>query len=122
MKWILAVLMCFAVSLSMAQPPSAKKARVEKTSASPPLPTFGDWMVEERKDGFSDTTKCTALSTKNENVFASFKRDTFFISMKGRGGVESYMARVDDGETWVISDPDDFEIKSSVVSLAGYYN
>lgn len=79
----------------------------------------GNWAVQSNVDPMTDRQWCFAVYLKKNSIQAS--KDNFYISMKGRGGVESYQVRIDDHAAAGVMPAMDDERDLSLVKLAYYF-
>lgn len=70
--------------------------------------TFGDWMAVESTDPMTDEKQCNVVYAKANNVFYTSK-DSFKISQKGRGGVESFRYRFGKSQASNVETVKDYE-------------
>ncbi len=53
----------------------------------------GDWQVMQSQDPMTDELSCTAIYKGEWKIQAT--RASFFVSLKGRGGLKAYTVRID---------------------------
>lgn len=94
------------------------KNSTEQAPVSPPLSTeaqklpegvvfkSSSWYIHQEPDSMTDKKNCTALYKNKWTVQGT--PDSLYISLKGRGGVKSYMMRLDD------SPPDEVQFASEI--------
>ena len=98
--------------------PSAGKVESEpKPEPKPAAPKF--WTVNEKADAMTDRKSCTALYKGAWTHQGA--ADTFFISLRGRGGVKAYTVRIDDAPPHSMQLATDMEKKISAADLRPYF-
>lgn len=78
------------------------------------------WRVVESVDAMTDEKECTAIYKNNWDIQSS--KDTFFISMQGRGGVKAYKVRVGSEPVDDMRLADDMEQKLDAVILESQFS
>lgn len=87
---------------------------------APPLPAgivsrTANWFVRQDTDAMTDKKKCVALY-KNQWTIQGGSH-SFYISLRGRGGVKAYTLRFDDAPAEAMQLPTDMEKEMSAVIL-----
>ena len=85
--------------------------------AAPVVFTSGDWTVRKSTNTMTDKVSCTGLYLHRFDV--QLTKDTFYISLKGRGGVKGYILRVDDRPAGSMQVPSQTEKAISALGITG---
>lgn len=59
-----------------------------------PVATVGKWQIRSHKDPMTDKIGCTAFYNGRDDV--QLNHESFYISLRGRGGIKHFTTRFDD--------------------------
>ena len=83
--------------------------------------TIGDWAIYRDVDAMTDNVSC--LGTYHDNPAIQLTSDSLAISLKGRGGVQGYLYRLDHNPPTQLQLPTDAEKElEAVVFEGGIFN
>jgi hypothetical protein len=91
---------------------SSSQARSGSIAEMPLAASEGKWELRVGKDKFSDENNCVTIPKGNPRVQVNLGK--LFVSYRGRGGVQSYRIRLDDGP------PSALRLASSIERKAGH--
>ena len=86
-------------------------------ATEPTVFTSGEWSVRRGKDSMTDKPSCTGLFRNRYDIQLNEK--AFFLSLKGRGGVDVYTLRFDDEPPLEMRGASDIEKSMGTMVLSG---
>ena len=113
--FVIASLASAAVAAPHAAPhrtPHVAKASNQAKPAAADDPNtlhIGLWTIEAKTDPMTDAKRCTAYYDLGPEYAVQITKDSFAISYRGRGGIESYQMRFDDDPPLELSLPSEVE-------------
>src|SRR5262249_42144022 len=81
------------------------------------LTAVGRWAVYKSTDAMTDEIRC--LATYGDRSEVQLYKDVLYISLKGRGGVNGFRLRFDDGVATDMQLPSKTDKSLSVISIRG---
>jgi hypothetical protein len=97
--------------------PTASPRVASQAPNAQPASGSGEWVLETKKDAMTDKVFCVVIP--EGKPFIQVNIGSLYISFRGRGGVEGFQFRIDDGPVSQMKFPDRIEKQVGVVHING---